>query len=140
METESYLMVPVVPGGRTRTQGVDCWGLLVIVYHEKLHIELPIYEDVNWKDSTAVWLAIAENEKGSWREVAREDRAEYDVVTLRIKGIPWHVGVLVDRNRFVHADPVRGICVERLDSVHWRNRVVAYHRLKGDENVVPPAS
>ena len=140
METESYMMVPVVPGGRTREGGVDCWGAVVLIYAEKLHIELPVYEDVNWKDSAAVWVAIAENEKASWREVAPADRAEYDVVLLRIKGIPWHVGVLVDRNRFLHADPMRGMCVERLESVHWRSRIVGYHRLKGDNNAVPPAA
>ena len=130
-------MIPVVPGGRSR-EGVDCWGLVRLIYKEQLGIDLPAYEGVDWKRSTEVWQEIARQESsGEWDEIDRFSRRPFDVVTLRIGGVPWHIGVLFDKDRFIHADPVRGVRIERLDAIHWRNRVVGYHRLRDVDSVVP---
>lgn len=131
MDTSSYMMIPVVPGGRSREK-VDCWGLVVLIYAELLSVALPLHEDVNWKDSgpDKVAATVAADALAEWDEVVAQDRREYDVVILRLKGVPWHVGVLVDKDRFIHADPVRGMCVERLEALHWKSRVVGYNRLK----------
>lgn len=139
MDFTSYQFIPVKPGGRDR-EGLDCWGLVALIYKEMRGIDLPLYENVNWRDSREVWLTIAAQEKLNWCPVAVHERAAYDVVVLRLKGIPWHVGVLVDHNRFIHADPLRGIHIERLNAIHWKSRVEGCFRLKGEENAVPAAA
>lgn len=127
-----YMGIPVVPGGRSRA-GVDCWGLVRLVYKEERGIDLPAYDGVDWSRSAEVWEAIAKTEAdGEWLPIVKEDRLPFDVVVLRIKGTPWHIGVLLNRDQFMHADPVRGICVERVESLHWRNRVEQVLRLKDD--------
>lgn len=127
MDYSEYTPIPVIPGGRNKF-GVDCWGLVVVVYAEKYDVKLPTFDGVDWTNSGDVWMKIADETTLEWNEISREDRRESDVVILRIKGIPWHVGFVIDKNRFMHADPVRGVCVERIDSLHWKNRVVAFYR------------
>lgn len=131
METGSYLTIPLKPGGRDRF-GVDCWGLVLLIYADKLGIELPRHDEVNWVDNKPeeVVATVASDSQAYWDEVDKVDRRENDVVILRYSGVPWHVGVLVDSDRFIHADPLRGIIIERLESLHWKSRVIGYRRLK----------
>lgn len=134
MLTDSYLGLTVVPGGRDR-RAVDCWGLVVLIYDEQLGVKLPRHDEVNWKDNPEKMEPTITADKKEWLEVAATARRAYDVVVLRVKTVPWHVGIVVDRNRFIHADAVRGVCIERLDSIHWKHRVLSYHRMKEADNV-----
>lgn len=131
MDFGQYMMIPVAPGGRDRTK-IDCWGLVVLIYADMLGISLPLHEEVNWKDNgpDAVVATVEADSLVDWHDVAVKDRRALDVVILRVKGTPWHVGILVDEDRFIHADVIRGICVERLESLHWKNRVIGYHRYR----------
>lgn len=132
MDITSYLGIPFVGGGRTRESGLDCWGLVRLVYLEQLGLDLREYAGVTPEDP--VWTSIAEEEAtASWLEVPHGDRREGDVVILRVLGLPWHVGVMVDQRAFVHTVKNIGVCIERIDSVHWKNRVLGYRRLKDTE-------
>lgn len=130
MDVFEYMDIPFVNGGRSRESGLDCWGLVCLVYREKLGLDLPPHPEADADNGEQVRSLIAQDEAESWREVDRADRREGDVVVLRVKGLPWHVGVLVDPLRFVHTSRVKGVCVERLESVHWASRIVGYRRLR----------
>lgn len=41
-----YVGVPYVENGRDRADGWDCWGLVLVVYRERLGLELP---DWKWR-------------------------------------------------------------------------------------------
>ena len=128
-DTTKYLTIPIKQGGRS-WEGVDCWGLAVVLYKEELGIELPSMDHVDWNSGAKVCNAMAEESSRDWIEVERNERRKFDVVSLRIRTTPWHVGILIDDKRFIHADanPGRGVVVERLDGMHWKSRIVGYFR------------
>lgn len=127
MECFEYLTIPVISGGRDR-KGVDCWGLVYLIYEEKLGIMLPKYEDVDRTKAEDVWARISQERVDDWQEMAAPERREGDVILLRVKNVPWHVGIVLANGKFIHADPCRGVLIEKIESIHWKNRVVGYYR------------
>jgi cell wall-associated NlpC family hydrolase len=127
MQAINYLPIPFVPHGRSK-EGVDCWGLVCLIYADHFGIQLPSYSEVDWKDGEAVARSVKEQQQAEWAEVDAKDRREFDVILLRIKGLPWHVGVVLNQRQFIHIDPSRGVCVESFNSIHWKNRILGYFR------------
>ncbi|MBY0262755.1 MAG: C40 family peptidase, partial [Phycisphaerales bacterium] len=107
--------------------GLDCWGLVRLVYAERFGIKLPAfaddYDDTNDGQAIAGIYAV---ERTEW--VERPGPAPGDVVMFRIIGIPLHVGVVIDAQTFLHTMARRETCVERLTSPAWSARVLAYYR------------
>lgn len=134
IDVKPYMGIPFLVGGRGE-EGVDCWGLVRLVYRDALGIQLDAYEDTDGKEKEVTAEKIRLEEVG-WLDVPRQDTRVGDLVILIIKGFPWHVGVLVEPDRFVHADPIRGgVVKERLNAVHWRSRICGFRRHK-DAKVV----
>lgn len=121
-----YVGLPWLDCGRD-AYGLDCWGLVRLIYEEQFGIELPTlsgrYADTRDGESIA---ALYETERCDWIE--RPGPASGDVVAFRIAGIPLHVGVVVDARSFLHAWVERGTCLDRLTSPAWRPRVLGFYR------------
>ncbi|MBE3605150.1 C40 family peptidase [bacterium] len=64
-----------------------------------------------------------------WREAAPEQLG--DVILLRVRGQPCHVGVVVARGKFLHAFEGTRSCVERYDGLKWRRRIMGFYRYAG---------
>lgn len=124
--SNEYVGIPFQDRGRERS-GLDCWGLVRLIYDEQLGIDLPALDDRY--ESTADSSAIAELygvEQANWIE--RPGPAPGDVVMFKVLAIPLHVGVVVDARTFLHTMERRGTCVERLTSPAWSARVLAFYR------------
>lgn len=122
-----FVGLPFAARGRTRMQGLDCWGLVVEVYRDRLAIALPIwdeYDDVRDREELDRVVRGA---------LPRFDRVEIpsagDVVLFRIGGRLCHVGVIADPPWFLHAlEETHGSVVDRLDSARWVRRIEGYYR------------
>jgi cell wall-associated NlpC family hydrolase len=108
--------------GRTREGGVDCWGLLHLVYRERLGIVLPDYASEYTSTADRADLArLIAREKGDWIPVwesrtlrgikrapgAREAPPKgvtrpFDAVLLPIQSHPCHVGVAAGGTSLLH--------------------------------------
>lgn len=124
--SNAYVGLPWLDGGRD-SAGLDCWGLVRLVYEDRFGVELPSLSD-GYRD-TRDFDAIAnlyEVERCDWIE--RPGPAPGDVVAFRIIGIPLHVGVIVDARSFLHAWVERGTCLDRLTSPAWRPRILGFYR------------
>ena len=128
--TDKYLNIPYKPKGRSM-QGLDCWGLVQAIYSKELFVVLPGFlEDYDDISRSQVSTAISKNMR-DWFEVEKGQEQAFDVVVLNIRGLPTHVGVLVDPEKklFIHVSPDSFVTIERLDSKKWYNRILAFMRL-----------
>ena len=129
MWTDDYIGIPFAPDGRSR-DGLDCWGLVQLVYRERLGIELPGYDGV-FKEESADNLRIVsdlmDRERAKWTRV--REPAEFDVLLMRIHGrLVSHVGICLPKSRMLHI--LKGISsvVEPTAGMHWKDRIVGAYR------------
>jgi len=127
MDFSEYIGIPFKSQGRDR-RGIDCWGLLRLVYKERLGINLPSYTD-EYKhafDKESVSKTVEAHER-EWVRV--QDEKPFDVVLLRIKGLPIHLGIIIEKGIMIHAINRKiATCKERYDSLMWRNRILGFYR------------
>lgn len=124
---KSYLGLPFSDKGRDR-QGVDCWGLVRLIYSEQLQIELPSLAD-NYRDTDdrETLSALVEAEKGA-KWIAAEKPKPYDVVILTMMGLPTHVGVVVNSRQMLHCLKGANTVLEDFTGLKWRHRVKGFVR------------
>ncbi len=71
-------------------------------------------------------------QRGCGTPVTPEAIAPGDLVFFRLESSHVnHVGIVLDRRRFVHASRSRGVVVDQLDSDYFRRRLVEVRRVLG---------
>lgn len=100
---ERLIGTPWKEGGRSLTDGgLDCFGLLKVVYDECLGIELPEYSDIT--RDTEGFRDIMSAESNKWVSVIHPQHL--DAVLFVKNGIASHVGVFIvsqSRGYVLHA-------------------------------------
>ena len=114
--------VPFVDGGRS-LDGLDCWGLVKLVYKDLFDVELPDFVYADTRDPKIPDLIDAERQM--WTPLERDDWAIGTVLVLRIAGQPFHTGVVVEPpDQFIHAQRGVGVVLANARSWRWSNRIV----------------
>lgn len=115
--TSRYIGIPYLAHGRTHA-GVDCWGLVLLVYREQFDWKLP---DFDYQYPAGVLDLFRPLVPAS-----RIDIPEIGCIALlRQPGGPQHVGVYVGESRVLHAPDPDAVVAQRIGhrlSVHsyWR--------------------
>lgn len=120
-----YLGMPFADHGRG--PAFDCWGLVRHVLQLERGITLPDYGGSypSHRDHASVAAAIRQGAVTGW---ARHDAASVGaVVVFNIVGRPWHVGLVVAPDRFLHIPEGETSCVERLSSPMWARRIEGFY-------------
>lgn len=114
---------PFVHGGRGPAE-FDCWGLLQTVLRRAGH------EPTDYPSNPELLRHALHDE---WQPLERAQVRPGDGILLRStdEKYVWHVGVVVDACRFLHARSGAGVCVERYDSAAYARRIVAFYRYRG---------
>jgi len=125
-----YVGMPFKDGGRDAS-GCDCWGLVRLVLGEQYGVELESYVG-QYSSARAVdevsGLLAGEIPKTGWLAVVGDPRPG-DGVLFRLLNAPWHVGVVVGPDEFLHVEEgVGAACVERLSSHRWVRRLIGVYR------------
>jgi len=126
MWTDNYIGLPFVPDGRDRN-GLDCWGLVCLVYKEQLGIDLPLCKGIFVNQSIASLKKAARAYnigKEAWQKVSTP--TPFDVVMLRTGKYIWHVGVIIDTRRMLHILSGINSMVEEYTGMLWKDRVEEY--------------
>jgi cell wall-associated NlpC family hydrolase len=123
-----YVGLPYAPHGRART-GVDCYGLVALVLAEVFGIEIPHYAYAHAKDWGGIAAAVRTG-LDDWMPIATEEVRPGDGVVLRLRGLPLHVGLVVDTQPLTMLHVLDGIntCCQRLDTPIWAPRVLGFYR------------
>jgi cell wall-associated NlpC family hydrolase len=122
--TDDYIDIPFKPDGRDRNEGLDCWGLVCLVYKERLGIIIPEYKGIYKTQTITSLRRVAKTmreEKDKWQRIMTPE--PYDVIMLRTGKFTWHVGVVIDRNNMLHIMHGINSVVESYKGLLWKNRV-----------------
>lgn len=127
--TDDYSEIPFLCDGRTRT-GLDCGGLVMLVYRERLGVELPEYKGA-LVDMSMGGLRkaheIIKAELSRWVKVDRPQ--EFDVVSVRAGGLDGgHVGIVCGRSEMLHIMHGINSTVTSFKGAAWARRVTGFYR------------
>ena len=129
MDYKAYSGVPFLEHGRD-VNGWDCWGLYRHIYHDFSGLWLPEFSDC-YDDIIHDRKAIGEEVKHqlkSWVDIPASKEKEGDVIMLRLRGIPMHIGYVLPKSQFIHCVESTNTVVENYKHTLWKNRVLGFHR------------
>jgi len=113
---KSYLGTPYRYGGADR-KGIDCSGLVIRVYQDLYHMNLPHKSSLLYKNGVPVSL----------RNLEVGDLVFFG----RNRGSPIsHVGIYLGNDSFVHATRSKGVMVSELSERYYRTRYIGARRIK----------
>lgn len=92
-------------GGLSRN-GIDCSGFVHLTFKSKLGLHLP--------RTTRMQSRLG-------KEVGKNDLKAGDLVFFKTGPGSKHVGIYLEKNKFLHASQKQGITISRLDHVYWKS-------------------
>jgi cell wall-associated NlpC family hydrolase len=123
-----YVGKPFAEKGRG-PDGYDCWGLVRAVLAAEFGVAgLPDYVDSYTRtgDKLSVSSAVRAGLAEGWQRVETPEAGT--LVILRLAGRPWHCAIAVNKDWMLHALMGSDVCLERLDSMVWSDRIEGYYR------------
>jgi len=132
----SYIGIEYADRGRTREGGLDCWGLVRLVYAERFGVILPSFAEsyTGREDRAGIAAAIVGTASGS--DWAPADRPRLgDVLSFRVGRDEGHVGMvlggLAGGGWMIHQLAGTRSCLERFDGRLWAPRLRGGYRYAG---------
>ena len=124
-----YIGIPYVQHGRTK-EGCDCWGLLNLIWREQFGFEPPPYEGVDWyKGQKPTVIGSDAIEYASlYAPVPQGEEQAGDGILLRMRGHPFHVGLVVTPGYMIHTHESAGAVIECYRSMAWEKRISGFYR------------
>jgi len=123
-----YVGIPFLKDGLDRN-GLDCWRLVVMVYKDRLNIDLPnfsgLFVDGSLASLKKVTRHIMETKK-TWRKVNKP--IPFDVILLRTGNMVYHCGVVIDRKRMLHVMEDVNSTIEEFTSLMWKDKIEGFYR------------
>jgi len=122
--------LPYIEGGRSR-DGVDCWGLIVLLYKHFYNVELDTYPDIRLP-SIKEYCETADRLK---KEIAKQSYFIEvdaplcgDVILMNILGQPIHIGFCLDNSNMIHTGREHGVVIENFTETKWKSRIAGFYR------------
>jgi len=124
-----YVGIPYKPHGRDRL-GCDCWGLLCMIWREQLGGNLPEYEGVDWYrgQKPSVIGSDAIEYASKFRQVPIEEARLGDGILMRMRGHPFHVGLVLTPGWMIHTHEEADSVIEPYRTMTWEKRISAIYR------------
>lgn len=128
LETDDLLMCEFAENGEG-PHYYNCWNLCREVYR-RAGLILPAYDDYI-KDVFKRDAVIRDIRKCFFKELAGPERLS--IVTLMMRpGCVTHMGVVLEKNRFIHIGKRTGVVIARLDDRRWKKRIEGFYRYVSD--------
>ena len=129
-----YIGLPFQDHGRD-SSGLDCWGLVRLVLAEQFDIALPSYIHEYQRTTQVEKIStLIERESSKWKEVPAGSEVCGDTVTLRVRGRPMHVGLVLGDRQMLHIECGINSVIERYVGARWMERVSGFYRYRGFPN------
>jgi cell wall-associated NlpC family hydrolase len=124
-----YIGMPYRHMGRSEN-GLDCWGLILLVYSEMIHVKLWDMDEGYPEDWSHKGKDLfMENYRRQWEKV--DGPQIYDVVLINNgHGIANHAGVMINERSFIHCLSKAGVVLSRITDKQWKPRIAGFFRYK----------
>jgi cell wall-associated NlpC family hydrolase len=127
IDVSEYIGLPFESGGRGPRY--DCYGLLRLVYAERLSIQLP--EHVGYAETlTPTTAAMIHAGLVDWTEVP--EPSPWDAVLMLVDGQPNHIGLVVSPGWMLHTTRHKDACLERFTHPLKCHRIEGFYRYDHD--------
>jgi cell wall-associated NlpC family hydrolase len=103
-EISTWLNTPYRMGGTSKQAGVDCSGLVMVIFKKIFNIDLP---------------RATNKQVEAGRYINREGLCAGDLVFFKLPYKTPHVGIYLSSGKFVHASSSRGVIISDMDNVYW---------------------
>jgi cell wall-associated NlpC family hydrolase len=128
-----YIGLPFREHGRERA-GLDCWGLVRLVMAEQFGRYLPSFSTRYCKTTDAETIGrLVLSELPHWDDVDSGKEVLGDVVVLRVRGAPMHVGLVLGDGCMLHVEQGIDSAIERYKGSRWAGRVHGFYRYRESE-------
>lgn len=127
---DSYVGLPFKRDGRDRT-GIDCYGLIYLIYKEQLEIDLNPFSGIFVDQSPETMLKVAKlmnEDRENWDRP--NNIREFDMLQLRTGRHAFHVGIAINEHQMMHVEEGIDVVIENILSPLWRNRIEWIYRHK----------
>jgi cell wall-associated NlpC family hydrolase len=123
-----YVGIPFEKDGNDK-KGCDCWRLVVLVYKDRLGIELPDFAGAYVDGSLASLKKVSRMIRAGKQAWERVDKPlPYDVILLRTGSMVYHVGLVIDRKRMLHVMEGINSTIEEFTGIQWKKKVEGFYR------------
>jgi len=103
--SNKYIEIPFVDHGRDWT-GCDCYGLGRLALKEECGIELPslldVYKNIKDVDTLTARINEVSAQEEVWIPIPKGQEKEFDIIVLRILGLPIHMGIVTTKGNMLH--------------------------------------
>jgi len=125
-----YIGIPYKAKGTT-LKGMDCLGLLELIYKEQLNIELPFNEHLEVENDKQMEIATNSiiNGKEKWKQLVWPEK--FCVININILGYPVHFGLCLNDEYMIHSLKGHNSVIERFTGIKWSSRVEGFYRYEG---------
>lgn len=125
-----YIGIPYKTGGRDR-DGIDCWGLVNLVWREQFGIDLPDYDGPLWHPNKSTAREVSTGAaaySALFRPVPQGEERCGDGILFRMRGYPLHLAIVVAPGFMMHVEDNADTCVERYAAFQWQKRIIDFYR------------
>lgn len=122
-----YIGLPFKAHGRDRA-GMDCWGLVRLVLAEQFAVFAPSFS-ANYEsteDAATLGALITDHARLCIKVPPGQEKCG-DVIVLRMKGAPMHVGMVLGDNFMLHIERGVNSSMESYKNIRWRDRVYGFY-------------
>ena len=120
--------IPYKDRGRSM-KGADCWGLACIILRNYFNIILPpLQGDYESVEILAGVHQTYLEKRALFDDIEYDGRQAGDLIVLRVKGLPVHVGVVINETHMIHTLPGHASVFERYDAPTWAKRIEGFYR------------
>lgn len=125
MNFNKYINLPFKDLGRS-FDGVDCYGLVALIYEQELDIIIPDYTDLIW-DKDRFDISKKEehllNQIGlKWVKVEGEPKVFDMLIFNDDNSYAQHVGLYIGGSKFIHSSEKTKSRVDYLNRWPWKNK------------------
>lgn len=92
--------------GGLSQDGIDCSGFVHLTFKSKLGLHLP----------RTTWMQAR-----SGNEIRKDDLRAGDLVFFKTGAASNHVGIYLEKNKFLHVSQKKGVTISRLDNIYWKS-------------------